>query len=934
MDMTKKKRGIWLITAVVLICAVAGTVIGCNIGEKTDETAVVAPEIPQDAVTVPLTYEKYIAPDIDIVELDSSDITKVYEETDISGTIVILYASTENEFCAAYENGGVYYRFLIMSDGNYPLSYSTVAFNNLLCQSGFLLQWGWTHNFAEYYYFKDNSLHILAGGEFVYEADVDYDGDNEIISCYQGNGVIFDLRGSEVYIASPNQATGDAGFGNMAAYLPNENEYTVTDYSSDNIYRGIVYGDSLYLSDNPLMPVLLTYADLDGDGENEAVKLDISHDISGLYVLDGDGREIYREEAGGSNLMLNNLYLCERDGINYLLRYNPKINQGAYEYSYELFSLNGNQGTVTVAENSLYLDLNNGDTLDIDKMVSFADEVNALLEKSVLLVSTESGGLEYGIDKPVSREEYSFVNNMGLDFGDNPTLADKLRIYNDYVGNKFKFPSGGWVEGAPTIYTITSDELEKYREIQMPDMMYTLCVTDVSDTQLHIVTDSHGVPYVRAIDAKGQTINFDEPVELQGGYNFHIFEASGAVVFDKLYYHSGDTWALYDGGIYEMHNGYDSDGNINYFGISLYKADDGSLRHFTIANKYDGNLEQFREWCIISCITDRADVYSESGSVYIQSDGLAFSHETAVTIADKFDLDALFGRMRSELAGEYAGCKAIDDVIAVNKAKYGLVMTEFTDENWAKLNFDGAIQEQCRKFFYNFVSGKSEIPEYNELGVTDWKITRKDDLFNNFPSFIFEFTVTRNSLDALPPGHYVKYINDIRWTAMYDDIDMSKVTKDNTDNKYAQMVYGYLNSSYIWDCCNFGEWDGNVPINYIIGQYGGSNMPYDEFLSDAKKLFGIDSFDETKYGGLIYEVDGVKVIEAGGIGGGYYADIPEVNQVGNDYEVIVQLYADINGILPSHKLKYTLGRDGEFIKFEVLEKSPYEPEGLTQYYIK
>ena len=41
--------------------------------------------------------------------------------------------------------------------------------------------------------------------------------------------------------------------------------------------------------------------------------------------------------------------------------------------------------------NSLEFDINSTKELDVQKMISFADEVNALLDKSILLMSTEGG---------------------------------------------------------------------------------------------------------------------------------------------------------------------------------------------------------------------------------------------------------------------------------------------------------------------------------------------------------------------------------------------------------------------------------------------------------------------------------------------------------------------------------------------------------------
>ena len=83
---------------------------------------------------------------------------------------------------------------------------------------------------------------------------------------------------------------------------------------------------------------------------------------------------------------------CDGD-TSAILRYNPAMFQGFCNYDYELFSI-GADGQRLLTQRSVEFDVNpdSDDPWPPDAQV-FADEVNALLEKSTLLISTLDGEL-------------------------------------------------------------------------------------------------------------------------------------------------------------------------------------------------------------------------------------------------------------------------------------------------------------------------------------------------------------------------------------------------------------------------------------------------------------------------------------------------------------------------------------------------------------
>ena len=107
--------------------------------------------------------------------------------------------------------------------------------------------------------------------------------------------------------------------------------------------------------------------------------------------------------------------------------------QGYCTYTYTLFTLEGGEEHV-VRSNTIEFDVNGVNKLDAPKMVTFAEEVNALLGKSTLLLSSESGEYSFG---PSSAdqffERYSWLDETPELYADGDDLETRLVKYSEYV---------------------------------------------------------------------------------------------------------------------------------------------------------------------------------------------------------------------------------------------------------------------------------------------------------------------------------------------------------------------------------------------------------------------------------------------------------------------------------------------------------------------
>lgn len=112
-----------------------------------------------------------------------------------------------------------------------------------------------------------------------------------------------------------------------------------------------------------------------------------------------DDKQIFSDEGHYAHAGYNAVFLCTLDGEDYLLRYNPYMQQGWCDYSYKLFTLTQDGEEQTVRENSLEFSINIASPLvfggpydgsfDPEKIAAFTDEINGLLAHSVQLINTD-----------------------------------------------------------------------------------------------------------------------------------------------------------------------------------------------------------------------------------------------------------------------------------------------------------------------------------------------------------------------------------------------------------------------------------------------------------------------------------------------------------------------------------------------------------------
>ena len=178
-------------------------------------------------------------------------------------------------------------------------------------------------------------------------------------------------------------------------------------------------------------------ADVNRDGLKESIYLDQSQLDNGTVTLcidDSSGKVIWSEQANTAHMGWTSLFLCEQGGEDYLLRYLPGMWQGYCSYTYTLFTLEGGVEHV-VHSNTIEFDVNGVNKLDAPKMIAFAEEVNALLAKSTLLLSSEGGDYSFG---PSSAdrflERYSWLDSTPEKlYADGDDLKTRLVKYSEYV---------------------------------------------------------------------------------------------------------------------------------------------------------------------------------------------------------------------------------------------------------------------------------------------------------------------------------------------------------------------------------------------------------------------------------------------------------------------------------------------------------------------
>ncbi|MGI6066792.1 MAG: M56 family metallopeptidase [Bacillota bacterium] len=182
----------------------------------------------------------------------------------------------------------------------------------------------------------------------------------------------------------------------------------------------------------------ISRSDVNWDGREESIYLDKSQIKEGLItlrIIDVSGVELWSEQLSTSHAGWGQLFLCEMDDRQYLLRYNPTMYQGYCTYVYTLFTLKDGKENV-FRTNKLEFDINGTKKLDVTKMIEFADEVNALLGKSDLLISSTDGDFNFGLysaEPFFERFSWLDVDEYKKLFEDGDSIESKLNKFSEYA---------------------------------------------------------------------------------------------------------------------------------------------------------------------------------------------------------------------------------------------------------------------------------------------------------------------------------------------------------------------------------------------------------------------------------------------------------------------------------------------------------------------
>ena len=184
--------------------------------------------------------------------------------------------------------------------------------------------------------------------------------------------------------------------------------------------------------------------DFDHNGAPETVELvryqypdSTVVEITDLYIVNESAETLWTGFAASAHAGRNSLFACTLEGKDYLLEYHPTMYQGFCTYSYQLFSLDKDEGKLILRENSVEFDLNWGSQLghsfDPAAIAAFMEEVNGLLAQSRLLLTTDEA-LE-GMDPEHPRDtlrrllEDGSGYPPGYTYDESASMEANLRAY-------------------------------------------------------------------------------------------------------------------------------------------------------------------------------------------------------------------------------------------------------------------------------------------------------------------------------------------------------------------------------------------------------------------------------------------------------------------------------------------------------------------------
>lgn len=206
--------------------------------------------------------------------------------------------------------------------------------------------------------------------------------------------------------------------------------------------------DFLSQQNNAFYPERTVFsADLTHDGTPESVVCDFTglEDGNGsveISVRSADDVLLWSDTISTSHVGWVAYYLCTLEGEDYLIRYFPYANQGAAEYSYQIFWLDGSGSQQILQENSIFFALSAGPhglRFEPEEIAQFVQETNLYLSQGYLLCSTLEGNVTF------SREEMKATQLEYLDWLGNSlytanvvidrqaSLLDQLKAYQEKV---------------------------------------------------------------------------------------------------------------------------------------------------------------------------------------------------------------------------------------------------------------------------------------------------------------------------------------------------------------------------------------------------------------------------------------------------------------------------------------------------------------------
>ena len=184
-------------------------------------------------------------------------------------------------------------------------------------------------------------------------------------------------------------------------------------------------------------------ADLNQDGLEEDIVLDLSYLDSSqpgyMKVINSNGVEIFKEEIALEHAGWGTYFLCNENGINYLLKYNDVSGQGSYGHMYEIFNFDKDGNKNIKETKTCGFSIYDSKDINVDEICGFFTDLSKSLGDMKLIISTTDNELIYNFGGNFTNK---FVFNKNLDmytkeagFEVSDTLADKLTKYRNYTMN-------------------------------------------------------------------------------------------------------------------------------------------------------------------------------------------------------------------------------------------------------------------------------------------------------------------------------------------------------------------------------------------------------------------------------------------------------------------------------------------------------------------